>query len=486
MKKFRILILLLAIQLPIFAQGNVKIEILNGTFLGGEGRNYYGNRAPEKLDIIWKAKLGQGETVISSRGGSRIWKGCGWTGQPLLVKENDTLYVIQGAFDHNLKKFNAETGKKIWDYKYDDVIKGSGAIWYDSTETDPEKRAIIMQGSRLGTMNTTHTPIIPSFRGISLLNGKEQWRLNVKKTRSYSRDVDGSAVIYNNKAYIALENSTFVRFNPHPDAAKIRQGIKQPILEIEHKLYEKKDVIKHGGNLVAESSAARIGNRFYIASGSGHVYGYNIDKDTLDWDFFVGSDMDGSTVVTSDSCIIVSVEKQYIEGKGGAFKLDPSKPADSSCVVWWFPVEDDSVSTWAGGIIGSAAVNDLTKPDDFPNLAAFQAIDGNCYIVKHMEIDTDSSHVFGPNLKHKYPRPKLFAKKLIGASIATPLLVGDKLVTTGYAGIRLYKYNKTGDLKLLDKFVRSAFESTPVVHNGRLYIGGRTGWLYCLGTINNN
>ena len=56
--------------------------------------------------------------------------------------------------------------------------------------------------------------------------------------------------------------------------------------------------------------------------GSGHVYG-DMLNDTLDWEFFVGSDIDGSAIVTSDSCIIATIEKQYIIGKGGVFKFNP-------------------------------------------------------------------------------------------------------------------------------------------------------------------
>lgn len=48
----------------------------------------------------------------------------GWTGQPLLIKENGEPYLIQGASNHH-KKIRAKTGKLIWQYKFDDVIKGT-------------------------------------------------------------------------------------------------------------------------------------------------------------------------------------------------------------------------------------------------------------------------------------------------------------------------------------------------------------------------
>ena len=79
-------------------------DIIIGTFLGNFQRNYYGNVAPDSLNIIWKHYLGSGKTIISRKLGERTWAGAGWTGQPLLVKEDSNLVLIQGSYDHNLKK----------------------------------------------------------------------------------------------------------------------------------------------------------------------------------------------------------------------------------------------------------------------------------------------------------------------------------------------------------------------------------------------
>lgn len=115
------------------------------TFLGNWQRNYYGENAPDTLGLVWKHYLGKGETVISRRIGTKLWAGAGWTGQPLLVKEKDSLYLIQGAYDHHLKKINAETGELIWQYQFDDVIKGTGTIWVNHHADEPENRIVILQ-----------------------------------------------------------------------------------------------------------------------------------------------------------------------------------------------------------------------------------------------------------------------------------------------------------------------------------------------------
>ena len=103
-----VLILSLTIQTTIWSQTNQEkdnIEILISTFLGNSSRNYYGNKAPENLNPVWKLYLGEG--VSPAYGKQKVWKGAGWTGQPLLVRENNELFLIQGAFDYNLKKIKA-------------------------------------------------------------------------------------------------------------------------------------------------------------------------------------------------------------------------------------------------------------------------------------------------------------------------------------------------------------------------------------------
>ena len=424
--------------------------------------------------------MGKGKTVISKTIGEKEWAGSGWTGQSLLVRENDELYLIHGSLDHHLRKIDAKSGKMIWKYKFDDVIKGTGTIWINSNSQNLEESVIVLQGSRRGFENDLYSKYVPSFRAISYFTGNELWRMNVSRTASYSRDVDGSALIMNETAYIGLENALFTVFNPDPNFASMRQGMLQPKIYKQTILYEKADQIRHGGNLVVESSPAFLEDHIYITAGSGHVYGYDLTMDALSWDYYIGSDIDGSPVVTSDSSLIVTVEKQYIEGQGGVFKLNPTSPP-SDAVIWYFPTEDDSVESWQGGVIGSVSVNDLTKDPTDPFLAAFIGIDGYLYVVNHHEIDQTVGKVFGPNIKKQFFSPKLVFKKQIGPSISTPIIVGNKIIATGYKGIYLFEFDKNLNFKLLDKQRRSAFESTAIVHDKKIYIGAKDGFLYCFG-----
>lgn len=453
-----------------------NLELLNASFLHNNMRNYYGDSAPNQLKTIWKHKLGQGETKVGAE--VKIWKGAGWTGQPLLVVENGKKYLIQGAYDHHLKKIDAQTGALIWQYQYDDVIKGTGSLWLNHQADSLKHFCIILQGSRAG--KSTYATSIPSYRAISLLTGEELWRLNSTKTASYSRDVDASALLLNDTAYIGLENSIFTIFDPNPQQASFRNGLLQPKI---HKdtdtLYLKSDELEHKGNLVTEASPTLLQHRVYIASGSGHIWGYNLESDSMDWDYFVGSDIDGSPVVTKDSCLLVTIEKQHIKGQGGVLKLNPrKKPAEA--VEWFFPTENKSFSTWDGGVIGSTGVNHASKQKDIPNFAVFTAIDGFMYVINTDKIDEAASKSTFDSSRF-FLQPQLLFKYKTGPSISTPIVVKDKIIAATYKGIYLFHFDNNMNFSLLE-MVKIRCESTPVVDAGKLYIASRNGYLYCLGT----
>jgi outer membrane protein assembly factor BamB len=453
-------------------------NIIIGTFLGNNMRNYYGEDAPSEMNVIWKLYLGKGKTTISRKLGEREWEGAGWTGQPLLVKEDDELYLVQGAYDHNLKKINANTGEIIWQYKFDDVVKGTGSIWHNLKSSDRKNSLVILQGSRLGLGNYIDVKHIPSYRAISYFTGKELWRLDVKWTDSYSRDADASALVINDTAYVGLENALFTVFNPDYKKAVIIDNMLQPEIFQEIKLYNGDDVIAHKNNVVTEASPCLLNDKIYIASGSGHVFGYDLKKKEIVWDFYIGSDIDGTPVVTSDNCLLITIEKQYINGKGGAFKLDPSKNPENA-VVWFFPTDDNEYLGWEGGIIGSAGVNDYYNHGRYPYLAAFAALDGYLYIVNHMFTE-DEKKVAGPNEINFYSTPELVFKKYIGPSICTPVIVENKIVAASYSGIGLFSYDEELNFNHVDS-MPCPFESTPIVYNRKIFIASRNGYFYCLG-----
>lgn len=475
-----IAIIFFSFFLCFLALSNDSVNVIISTFLGSHQRNFYGKDAPDNLDIIWRTSLGCGYTVYPTRDREvRQLCGAGWTGQPLLIQEDSMLFLIQGSYDYNLRKINAENGQVIWKYEFDDLIKSTGSFWENpNLDYDHPDKFVIFQGSRLGFENDIYDAIIPSYRAISYRTGKELWRYNVRKGPSYSRDVDGTALILNDTIFIGLENGYFVKLKPNPDSARMKDGIKQPIQYLELPLYEEEDITRHRGNVITESSPALLGNHIYITSGSGHIYGYNRLSGKIDFDFFTGSDIDGSPVVTRDSCLLIAIEKQYIEGRGGVMKIDPSKHIDS-CVIWYFPVKDTLFASWEGGIIGSAAINDRYIAQNENSLVAFNALDGYLYVVDQEFVNPDDT-VKGPRNENFYLAPQLVFKYPTGPSISTPVFVDNKLIVATYTGLYLFEYDENCIFTLVDKSHITA-EATPIVFNKRIYIASRDGYLYCLG-----
>lgn len=465
-------------SLHTLSQNSPDISIHIGTYLGNHHRNYYGNAAPEKLDTLWQLYLGEG---ISPAYGNpnKLWKGAGWTGQPLVIEEDGEIFLIQGAFDYNLKKIRASNGEVIWQYAFNDILKGTGTICINRAADSYEERYIILQGSRRGFDKPINSKYCPSLRAVSYFTGKELWRMNVKRTLTYSRDVDGSALVLNDTAYLALENGMFTVFSPDPNRQQYIDEMLQPEIFREIKFYNDTDTLIHGGNIESESSPCLLNGRIYTTAGSGRVYGYNISKGKVDWVFEIGADLNGSPVVTSDSCLLIPVEKQYIVGKGGVFKLDPSKEPEQS-VIWYFPVEDKKWFHWEGGIVGSVAINDAYSFDQESNLAAFIGVDGNLYVIDHKSLSKDN-YVSGPNNINRYPTPKLISKMEIGGTISTPIFVGNKLIAPLDKGLYLYEYDENFQFRLLDSIADIQIDATPVAWNGKLYVASLDGYLYCFG-----
>ncbi len=481
---------------PIVAEGDgVKV----GTYLGDETRRLYGlGPAPRKLRLIWKTFIGGGMTSPVGKGPNEPWSGSGWTGQPVIVREKGKLYLLWGAFDRKLHKIELKTGKVVWEYAFDDIIKSSPTVIEDPDPDTTANRFVVMAGSRRGWPSNYTDPSQAPYRAVSVGSGKELWRLPVPLTSSYSRDVDGSGFFYKNRLYSGVESGWFYKLDPFK--TEPWNGRRKPKIVAERLLLgDPGDASAHGGNLVLEASPSLLDDVVYVASGSGHVYGMRRSDLKVVWDYKTGSDMDGTPVPTSAGKLLVAVEKQYISGHGGILMLDPSRPP-SKAVVWFFPTGDRKLGDWEGGVIGSVAVNDTYDPwGRRPRLAAFIAIDGNLYVISQART---SGSAPGPNGDGPYPTPRVVAKFAIGAGISTPIMVDDTIVAAGYDNtIHLYriKYEPaekgaegalkspngtwyTVSVKEKDRFpAGGAFESTPVMWKGRVFIGCRDGSLYCVG-----
>lgn len=457
-----------------------EIEVVISTFLGNEKRNYHGDSLPDRLDTIWSFYLGEG--LSPAYGYDKIWKGAGWTGQPLLVKEKGKYYLIQGAFDYGVHKIDIETGKELWSYKFDDILKGTGTIWVNKNAENIEDRYVIIQGSRKGWDKNKESKFCWSFRAVSYISGKELWRHNTKPTDSYSRDVDGSALVVGDTAYLALENGLFTVFDADYKKGDTVENFIVPKIYKQLQYYNPKDIEAHGDDLVAEASPTLLNNHIYTPSGTGWIYGYNIETGKNDWELYIGADLNGSMPVTADNCLLVPIEKQYIDGKGGLMKVDPSKKPEES-IEWFLPTDTVTWLHWEGGIVGSVSTNDKTKKENEPHLATFIDCKGDMYIVDYMETRQDTT-VFGPNLANEYKTPKILAKINTHATIATPIIVQNRILAPTDNGLFLFEFSFEEDkfkIELIDKIENMAFDATPIAWKGRIYLADFNGYLWCFG-----
>lgn len=442
---------------------NDTFRVIYGTYLGSETRNYYGTKPPGKLNLIWKYYLGAGYSD-NKHGESVKWAGTGWTGQPLLTEENGKLYIYIGALDYHLKKIDSEDGTLVWQYKYDDAIKGTGHIFINSkAETEREKYSVVL-GSKRGYGKLFSAKECYSLRSVSMLDGRELWRYNVEQTRSASRDVDGTPISYNDTIAAPLENGYFVFLNPNNLSPAGKFYTPEEIAAVP--LFSGKTYRR---NLIAEGSPTILDNIIYNTCGSGSVYGINKSSRETVFEYNIGADLNGTSPVTNDGCLLVSIEKEYISGSGGIMKIDPSIEGDG-CVKWFFPAGNRTYGDWNGGVIGSPVV--------YKDLCAFMGIDGWLYLLSHKRLTGDKTA--GPDRKNTFPSPLLHDKYKTGPSISTPLIIEDKIISCGYNGVFLFKLTGENKLELTGKFT-GGFESTPVCYNNKIYIGSRDGYLYCLG-----
>jgi outer membrane protein assembly factor BamB len=471
-----------------------------GTYLGDWSRTFYGiGPVPQKLKVIWRNRIGTGQTSGTKRThGVANWSGTGWTGQATIIRDGGKLSLVIGGFDHGLRRIDAKTGETVWRYEFPDVIKGTNTIWIDQNATSEAARIRVIAGSRRGMGFTLASSGIAPVRCVSFATGRELWRLPVRRTQSYSRDADASAIVLDGFVYQGVESADFYKLDPNKTKRLTIGGkiFRQPTVLASKLLYEKGDPARHGGNVVFEASPCMIGDIIYAAAGAGRVYGLRASDLKEVWQYRTGSDLDGTPAATKDGYLLVALDHEYITGRGGVIKLDPRKKGRAAA-VWYLPTENRTFADWTGGIIGSVSVNDSYDTDNTrPPLAACVAIDGNLYVFSQNETKGTAVVYDG---KTRMPTPVVVYKHNVGGAISTPIIVGDNIVACGYdSRVKVYRivYDdpkgvplKTRDgktarvsVKLVDSLqLGGTVESTPVVWNGRIYVGSRDGYFYCIG-----
>jgi outer membrane protein assembly factor BamB len=490
---------------PDVAVGGSGDGIKISTFLGGALRRSYGiGPAPSRLGLIWKVRLGSGQTQRKADNKLVWWAGSGWTGQCTVVRDKSRDYLLIGGYDHHLHKIDALSGAVVWECAFDDVIKSTNTVIANPNPTSDADRIIVVAGSRRGSKLPVGDPRIAPLRAVSFTTGKELWRLPIPKTINYSQDVDASPLMYNGVLYAAIEPGYVYGIDPFK-ATRVGDHSEPTVVVRSPQLFTAADAAAHPdlgqANVAIEASPARVGDMLYIACGSGHVFGLKLPSLEIAWDFHTGSDIDGSSVIARDGTILQAIEKQYIKERGGVFAFDPAK-ASTDAPLWYFPTDNRGIAEWEGGVIGSVALNDEGDPDGrHPRLASFISVDGYVRVIARDGYSSKS--IAAPGAVSALKVPVEVFKGYVGAGISTPIIVGDTMVAAGYdRTVHLYRIVYTPSSKgaagalpspsgeywtvsvtQTSSYVAGGvFESTPIVWGGRVYIGCRDGFLYCLGT----
>lgn len=149
-----------------FADLDPKIDLLIPTYLGNNQRRFYGRGTPDNFKVVDNFKLGTGVIYVGKT--RKVSSGAGWTGQPNITKDRGKTHLVISSYDYILRKIDAANNQEVWQYKFDDVIKGSSTVYIDETANE-ENRIVILQGSRT---SRPKKGIAPSFRAISLRTGQ--------------------------------------------------------------------------------------------------------------------------------------------------------------------------------------------------------------------------------------------------------------------------------------------------------------------------
>jgi outer membrane protein assembly factor BamB len=450
------------------------LQPLISTYLGDGQRNFYGNRAPDRLKMKWRTWLGSGQTHIGKT--TKTWQGAGWTGQPLIIAENGELFLIQPSLDHHLRKIRASDGKVIWKVNLGDSIKGT-PTFMDLGAGDPKSRYLIMAGCRNGFAQDFATGTAHSLRGTSYLQGTELWRLQVDLTDSNSRDVDGSPLVMGERVVAPLENGYLAILDPRTLVPR-EDGSLRPKVLVDYRLYKPSDLKIYRHELSNEASPTLRKGIAYLPAGCGRLYSYS--SAGLGWDFRIGGDLNSTMPLTSDDRFLVGIEKQFIPGQGGVMKVIPGK-SGAGAIEWFYPLPTTTFYEWQGGLVGSVAINDRYQSDVPAHFACFIGVDGVLTVVDHQRIDP-GRRVKDPLWQYDVPTPVVLDQaKLPAGSISTPLFLGNRILVPHDKGLDLFSVSPAGKLKHLDSFPGRMFDATPVCWDGRVYAASRDGYLYCLG-----
>lgn len=446
------------------ANYQVPINELEGItcFRGNPQRNWIGKGPLPSgyVEILWRAPV---YGVPSGH-----WSGVGWTGQPLLVKwpvetrrwmnfktqPGPEWELIGGALDGQVHFLDAATGKasrKPITMPGPYPIKGTISI-------DPRGYPLVYVGCGVAVGRN------PGYRIFSLLDGKEKFAISAADPMAPRRwpGSDSNALILKDTMLLPTENGMFykVKLNATWDPQTGKLGIAPKVQKIV--------LSKYG----AESSMAIWNDRGYVADNAGTVHEINLDDISKRRKLVeLGDDTDSSIVMLEDGSFVVGIEKDKRtnpKAKGSILRVDSA----TGKIKWRWDFDAGSIygaHPVNGGVLSTGTVSDgriFYTTSHHPRV-------GRGFLLC---LDANSGKL-------------LWKHKLRAFAWSSPIATDGAVFAADSTGAVYIRDAKTGATLLNDKsgqpieFLEAGanIESSPIVWEGKVYVGLRGGAYVCFG-----
>jgi outer membrane protein assembly factor BamB len=451
---------------------NVTFEGLT-TFRGNASRTYYGEGpVPDNPDILWKFGPMTGRST--NLGSTTTWTGTGWTGQPCIFERDGKTWVVFGAYDYKIHFLDAATGERLLpDFKGGDIFKGSVVV-------DPDGYPLIYMGSRDNKWRII---------AIDRAEPTELFNLDSDKLPKgiWNDDWDASVIIRNDFAFQACENGHFyiLKLNRGYDAeGKVTVD---PTMVLDFVGWTQTLLANIGSRDVGiENSPCLIGDRLYFSNSGGLVTCLDVSATMEEleegeapaegaeaypvvFQYWTGEDTDATIVADEQGYIYVcqhsdndrqsKTATQRAKAVGQIVKLDPRMAeAGEDPIVW-----SQAARVPAGGEYGVWATPTLYKD--------------------MLYVSTHNGALLGID---RQTGERVWRKDLSYHDWASCSVVDQTLVVGDtYGTLHAWDVSNTRvDPPELWSFQfpsERALESTPAVWKGRIYVGSRDGFFYCLG-----
>ncbi len=423
-------------------------------FRGNPTRSWYGTGPPPTSpEILWSYPDRQmcGNSTLG--GEARVWCGTGWTGQPVVWERPDGITeVIFNSYDKAVHFVDGATGQPTRPpFVTGDIVKGSVAL-------DPDGYPLLYVGSRDNKYR-----IVALDRDVPT----ELWSRDASENRVvWTNDWDSNPVVMDDILFLGGENSWFLVFKLNRTYGDDGLVSVAPEELLEFPAFTDELLRTVGREQSIENSPAAFEGRVYFANSAGRVVGLDIEnidagEASVVFDFWMGEDVDASIVIDAEGMLYVSAEQERFNSRGKEVgqlvKFDPYTDGDP--VVWKVdvpPRQGGDGGIWATPALGDGVLYAATHPGEL------------------LAVDTDTGEV-------------VWRDEIGWHAWSSPVIVDDQLIVSVdcAAGGALRGYDITDPRAPVQvwesRLDAGCIESTPVVWDGRIYVGSRSGYFYAWG-----